>query len=285
MKNKQTAWNRGTRRGSRTPALAMLLTTLVVIAACTSTDTPQAGMPNPAAVFCEEQGYVYEIRSAVDGSQSGMAALLHALAGFSQARIIFTFPNADAGGLALIEQIKTFVEEAPDRCAAFTSLGQLRYLSLLNQADAVIGGHLDHGDTCNRPAEKCPHRQRHDQLTVAGAPRSCFVTEGTQDDQPGKADGEASGPWQCHLLPGDHKMGDGDRDQRADAKQDARKRGIDMLGPLAFVFSGIDKRLRLSGRPAGLVQFQRFQHAPDQTVLVIRIQDLERLRQAGLFPV
>src|SRR5512143_3680197 len=39
-----------------------------------ATDTPaptQAGMPNPASVFCEEGGYKLEIRTAADGSQSG----------------------------------------------------------------------------------------------------------------------------------------------------------------------------------------------------------------------
>jgi putative hemolysin len=31
----------------------------------------QAGMPNPASTFCEDQGYRLEIRTALDGSQSG----------------------------------------------------------------------------------------------------------------------------------------------------------------------------------------------------------------------
>jgi len=31
-----------------------------------------AGLPNPAAVYCQEQGYEYEIRTAADGSQSGV---------------------------------------------------------------------------------------------------------------------------------------------------------------------------------------------------------------------
>ena len=33
------------------------------------TEASQAGMPNPASVFCEEQGYTLEIRTATDGSQ------------------------------------------------------------------------------------------------------------------------------------------------------------------------------------------------------------------------
>jgi hypothetical protein len=33
---------------------------------------PQAGMPNPASVYCSEQGNQLEIRTAVDGSQNGV---------------------------------------------------------------------------------------------------------------------------------------------------------------------------------------------------------------------
>jgi putative hemolysin len=40
------------------------------VPALVPTDMPQANMPNPAAVFCEEQGYVTEMRTASDGSQS-----------------------------------------------------------------------------------------------------------------------------------------------------------------------------------------------------------------------
>lgn len=36
-----------------------------------ASDVPQANLPNPASVYCEEQGYTVEIRTAEDGSQSG----------------------------------------------------------------------------------------------------------------------------------------------------------------------------------------------------------------------
>lgn len=55
---------------------------LLVLTSCTApqtpptvvpvpTDIPQADMPNPASVFCVEQGYTSEIRTAADGSQTG----------------------------------------------------------------------------------------------------------------------------------------------------------------------------------------------------------------------
>ena len=38
----------------------------------TATDIPQAGIPNPASVYCKEQGNKHEIRMAADGSQNGI---------------------------------------------------------------------------------------------------------------------------------------------------------------------------------------------------------------------
>ena len=60
-----------------------LIIILMALTACTApqtqvapepaaTDMPQAGMPNPASVYCTQQGNKFEIRTAVDGSQSGV---------------------------------------------------------------------------------------------------------------------------------------------------------------------------------------------------------------------
>jgi putative hemolysin len=37
-----------------------------------ATDMPQVNMPNPASVYCEQNGYKLEIHTAEDGSQSGI---------------------------------------------------------------------------------------------------------------------------------------------------------------------------------------------------------------------
>ena len=37
-----------------------------------ATDMPQAGMPNPASVYCTQNGNKLEIRTAADGSQNGI---------------------------------------------------------------------------------------------------------------------------------------------------------------------------------------------------------------------
>jgi UDP-N-acetylglucosamine 2-epimerase (non-hydrolysing)/GDP/UDP-N,N'-diacetylbacillosamine 2-epimerase (hydrolysing) len=76
------------------------------------------------------------------GNQSPLAAmneLLAALEIFPQATIIFTHPNADTGGRAIIELIDQWVSGNQLRARAFVSLGQQRYLSLLREADVLIG--------------------------------------------------------------------------------------------------------------------------------------------------
>lgn len=56
---------------------------LMALTACTApltqaapepaaTDIPQAGMPNPASVYCTQKGNKLEIRTAADGSQNGI---------------------------------------------------------------------------------------------------------------------------------------------------------------------------------------------------------------------
>lgn len=67
-----------------------------------------------------------------------MQELLAALASLSDTQLIFTMPNADTDGRELIEVINRFVA-GRSNAKAFTSLGQLRYLSCMRWADAVVG--------------------------------------------------------------------------------------------------------------------------------------------------
>jgi UDP-N-acetylglucosamine 2-epimerase (non-hydrolysing)/GDP/UDP-N,N'-diacetylbacillosamine 2-epimerase (hydrolysing) len=71
--------------------------------------------------------------------EAAMAELLGALEEFSQATIVFTHPNADAGGRVLIRQIEDFAAAHAGRAKAFVSLGQRTYLSLVREADVVLG--------------------------------------------------------------------------------------------------------------------------------------------------
>jgi UDP-N-acetylglucosamine 2-epimerase (non-hydrolysing)/GDP/UDP-N,N'-diacetylbacillosamine 2-epimerase (hydrolysing) len=68
-----------------------------------------------------------------------MQELLVALDAFPDATVILTYPNADTGGRVLIEQIDQWVTHNQHRAKAFVSLGQQRYLSLMGEADVIIG--------------------------------------------------------------------------------------------------------------------------------------------------
>jgi GDP/UDP-N,N'-diacetylbacillosamine 2-epimerase (hydrolysing) len=67
-----------------------------------------------------------------------MAELLDALSKLVDTTLIFTMPNADAGGLELIEMIEEFVKNHVNS-HSFTSMGQHRYLSCIAQVDGVVG--------------------------------------------------------------------------------------------------------------------------------------------------
>jgi GDP/UDP-N,N'-diacetylbacillosamine 2-epimerase (hydrolysing) len=67
-----------------------------------------------------------------------MAELLEVLAGLTDTQLIFTMPNADNDGRALIKLVQQFVAQHPN-ARAFPSLGQLRYLSCIAQVDGVVG--------------------------------------------------------------------------------------------------------------------------------------------------
>jgi UDP-hydrolysing UDP-N-acetyl-D-glucosamine 2-epimerase len=74
-----------------------------------------------------------------DHSVGAIDELFAALSALDPAtRLFFTLANADAEGRALNERIKAFAAGRPNAIAA-ASLGQLRYISLMNQADVVVG--------------------------------------------------------------------------------------------------------------------------------------------------
>lgn len=67
-----------------------------------------------------------------------MMELLAALDGLSDTQLIFTLPNADAGGREIARLIAEFVAEHPN-AHAYVSLGQQRYLSCVTLVDGVVG--------------------------------------------------------------------------------------------------------------------------------------------------
>jgi len=73
-----------------------------------------------------------------DASAAQMSELLAALHALEGTQLVITLPNADTEGRALIRLIEEFVKTHPN-AKAFTSLGQLRYLSCIRHVDGVVG--------------------------------------------------------------------------------------------------------------------------------------------------
>lgn len=65
--------------------------------------------------------------------------LLIALDKFQDTTIIFTKPNSDTDGRVIIQLIDDYVKNNTHKAIAFTSLGQLRYLSAIQFIDVVVG--------------------------------------------------------------------------------------------------------------------------------------------------
>jgi GDP/UDP-N,N'-diacetylbacillosamine 2-epimerase (hydrolysing) len=74
-----------------------------------------------------------------NSAEEQFSELLKALSQFSQLKLIFTKPNADSNGRVIIKLIDDFVKENTEQSAGFVSLGQKRYLSLMQYAQAVVG--------------------------------------------------------------------------------------------------------------------------------------------------
>ncbi len=71
-------------------------------------------------------------------SAAEFAELLAALESLENTGLIFTLPNADTDGRELIRMVESFAIRHP-HAKAFSSLGQLRYLSCMREVDGVVG--------------------------------------------------------------------------------------------------------------------------------------------------
>ena len=94
--------------------------------------------------------------------RAAMQALLDALDRFPEAKIILTKPNSDTDGRVLCQMIDEYARRNEGRAVAFTSMGQLRYLSALGMAAAVIGNSssgIIEAPACNTPTVNIGDRQ------------------------------------------------------------------------------------------------------------------------------
>jgi GDP/UDP-N,N'-diacetylbacillosamine 2-epimerase (hydrolysing) len=75
-----------------------------------------------------------------DTSEKQIKALLQACRRMSpDVHFIFTMPNSDTHGRVIINRISEFVDELGERAMAATSLGRLRYWSVMKHVDVVVG--------------------------------------------------------------------------------------------------------------------------------------------------
>ncbi|PMG48470.1 UDP-N-acetyl-D-glucosamine 2-epimerase, UDP-hydrolysing [Vibrio lentus] len=74
-----------------------------------------------------------------ESPEDSFQALLDALDEYPNHQIILTYPNADDGGRRIIPMLEAYAAKQPSRVLAIPSLGQIRYLSSVKHAAAVIG--------------------------------------------------------------------------------------------------------------------------------------------------
>jgi UDP-hydrolysing UDP-N-acetyl-D-glucosamine 2-epimerase len=74
-----------------------------------------------------------------NSSKNHVETLLNVVESFSGFYWILTLPNADTGSRAIIRKIEDFVHNNSEKACLFSSLGQLRYLSLLKNAAIMVG--------------------------------------------------------------------------------------------------------------------------------------------------
>ena len=74
-----------------------------------------------------------------NSGRNHVETLLNVVEGFSELYWILTLPNADTGSRAIIKVVEKFVHNNSGMACLFSSLGQLRYLSLLKNAAIMVG--------------------------------------------------------------------------------------------------------------------------------------------------
>jgi GDP/UDP-N,N'-diacetylbacillosamine 2-epimerase (hydrolysing) len=72
-------------------------------------------------------------------SKDDFNELLKCLDQLNNTNIIFTLANSDTHGRVINSMIHSFVDDHPTVSKAFTSMGQIKYLSALKYVDAVVG--------------------------------------------------------------------------------------------------------------------------------------------------
>lgn len=81
----------------------------------------------------------HPVTNSEESPESQLKALFEAIDAFPNAKAVITKANADTAGRIINQLIETYAATQPHRIFAFTSLGQVRYLSMLQECDLVLG--------------------------------------------------------------------------------------------------------------------------------------------------
>jgi GDP/UDP-N,N'-diacetylbacillosamine 2-epimerase (hydrolysing) len=74
-----------------------------------------------------------------ESSEIDIKEILHALGEFDNIHWILTLPNADTESRRIIRKIENYIQKNPQRASLFSSLGQMKYLSLLKHTVVMVG--------------------------------------------------------------------------------------------------------------------------------------------------
>ena len=81
----------------------------------------------------------HPVTLASEPARESFNNLLKALDEYKEFQVILTYPNADDGGREIIPLLEEYANNNSKRVLAIPSLGQLRYLSAVKYASAVVG--------------------------------------------------------------------------------------------------------------------------------------------------
>ena len=74
-----------------------------------------------------------------NSAESQISELLEAMDSIDEFFWVITMPNADADSRVIIKSLDNYVQDNPGKAKLFSSLGKLRYLSLLKHAALMVG--------------------------------------------------------------------------------------------------------------------------------------------------
>ena len=115
-----------------------------------------------------------------DESEKEFKTLLNILREMEDTLFIFTKPNADTEGRKIINLIEEFVKENSGKAVVFTSLGQLKYLSIMQYVDAVVGN--SSSGIIEAPSLKVPTINIGDRQKGRIRAKSVIDCKGTEED-------------------------------------------------------------------------------------------------------